>query len=473
MAGGEGALTGKLIGAYQVGELIGAGSLAEVYHARHPSLSWPVALKIFAPGVAANTIYMATMRDIAMRASLLNAGHILPVHGFEQADKLMYLSMPLLPESLRTQLQRTSVLPLYRAVPLLRHIAYGLAAAHSAGIVHRDLKPENVLLDPEGRAYVSDFGIGRDLTPEGVERRSLSTLASLIGTPAYMAPEQLRGLPADQRTDVYALGVIFYEMLTGAPPFSGNTIYEVAAQALTRPIPSPSQHSAGVTPLLERAILRALARDPVERWPTVQRFVVGVNAALPAQLDTMTGPDAMPERVALGYLTMPISPATPVGASVGAPVVADEAAIDDVPTVDLFARDNAPDGAAHAQSSDKIVVPDLRLFRVDPLPTQTERKGSTGFLLVGLALLALGILGMGGALLVNAAQSSYNTVATPTSLPATRAPTHSNIGPLVTPIPTATRKPTVPPAPKPTATHQPTATAIAAATTVVPTSPSP
>ncbi|HEY7973850.1 MAG TPA: protein kinase, partial [Ktedonobacterales bacterium] len=320
---------------------------------------------------------------------------------------------------------------------LLRHIAYGLAAAHAAGIIHRDLKPENVLLDPEGRAFVSDFGIGRDLPPEGVERRSLTTLASLIGAPAYMAPEQLRGLPTDQRTDVYALGVIFYEMLTGTPPYSGNTIYEVAAQALTRPIPPPSQHGVGITPPLEQAMLRALARDPSERWPTVQRFIVGVNAALPIHPDALTGPDAMPERVARGFATMPISPATAAAA----------------PAIDLFAREGASDDGA--QSSGAVVVPDLRLFRVDPLPPLPTRKRPTGLFLAALALLALGVLGMGGALLVNAAQSPHNTVATPTSPPATLAPTQPHIGPLVTAIPTAT----LPPAPKPTATHQPTATA--------------
>ncbi len=395
MAGGDGALAGKIVGTYQVGELIGAGSLAEVYHAQHPGLSWPVALKVFSPSVAANTLYMATMRDIALRASLLNAGHILPIHSFEQGDNLLYLSMPLLHESLRAVLLRANILPLYRAVPLLRHIAYGLAAAHNAGIIHRDLKPENVLLDHEGRAFVSDFGIGRDLPPEGVERRSLTTLASLIGAPAYMAPEQLRGLPTDQRTDVYALGVIFYEMLTGTTPYSGATIYEVAAQALTRPIPPPSQRSVGITPPLEQAMLRALARDPTERWPTVQRFIVGVNAALPTQPGAPTGPDAMPERVARGFATMPISPAT----------------ADAAPTMNLFAREGASDDGA--QSSGAVVVPDLRLFRVDPLPPLPTRKGSSGLFLVALALLALGVLGMGGALLVNAAQSPHNTRSDP------------------------------------------------------------
>jgi serine/threonine-protein kinase len=232
MAEGEGTLAGSRVGAYQLGKLIGAGQLAEVYQAEHPAIPQPVALKIFMLVAAANTAYMGAMHDIASRVQLLKADYILPIHGFGQEGKLLYLSMPLMYESLRSILQRTGYLPLYRAVALLRQIATGLAAAHAADIIHRDLKPENVLLNVAGQGFVSNFGVGRDLSPESVERRSLGTLSSLIGTPAYMAPEQLRGQPADQRADVYALGVIFYEMLTGAPPYSGNTIYDVAAKAL-------------------------------------------------------------------------------------------------------------------------------------------------------------------------------------------------------------------------------------------------
>jgi serine/threonine-protein kinase len=464
MAEGEGTLAGSRVGAYQLGELIGAGQLAEVYQAQHPAMPQPVALKIFMPSVAANTAYMGAMHDIASRVQALKADYILPVHGFGQEGKLLYLAMPLMYESLRSVLQTTGYLPLYRAVTLLRQVATGLAAAHAADIVHRDLKPENVLLNVAGQGFVSDFGVGRDLSPESVERRSLGTLSSLIGTPAYMAPEQLRGQPADQRADVYALGVIFYEMLTGAPPYSGNTIYDVAAKALTTPIPPPSRLVAGINPLFERAILRALARDPTERWPTVQRFIVGLNATLPVR------PDAahIPGR---SFTTMPL---TPHMLGEYAPVIGDEVAIEEVSTEkfpvqsEAATADESAGSAGSTGSSGALPTPDLRLFRVRSRADSPNGRRSLALLLLCAALLLLGIVGVGGALLANAAQSG---VATPTHPPATLAPTHIIIGPLNTPFPTATPKPTATPRPKPTATHAPTATATA---TAIPTeSPTP
>lgn len=455
MAGSEGTLTGSLVGAYRVGGLLGAGQLAEVYQAQHPRQPQPVALKVFAPIVAANTAYMETMREIAMRVGLLNAGHILPVHDFGRDGDVLYLAMPLMRESLRGVFQRMGCLPLHRAALLLQQIANGLAATHAAGIIHGDLKPENVLLDARGQAFISDFGVGRDFSAESVERRSPSTLSSLIGAPAYMAPEQLRGQPTDQRTDVYALGVIFYEMLSGAPPYSGNTIYDVAAKALTKPIPPLAQHVPGITPLLERAILRALARDPAGRWPTVQRFIVGLTTALPAQPDEsegLAGPEAAPGSRGRAFTTVPLAPGAP---SSHVPTSWQHV------TPPASADDDAPTGSI---SSVSIKTPDLRLFRVDPLPPATARKRPSRLVLAGAALALLVILGIGGALLAHAAQSSHPSVAPPTNPPATRAPTQVIAGPQAPQL--STIQPTSPPAPQPTATHAPTATA-------VPTTPAP
>jgi serine/threonine protein kinase len=476
MTGGEGAHTGAhtgaIIGGHQVGTLIGAGPLAEVYETRHPALAQPLALKIFAPGIAAHTAYVETMREIAASAQRLRAAHILPVYDFARDDDHLYLSMPLMRGSLRNLLQRANRLPLAQAIALLRQIAAGLAPAHAAGIVHRDLKPENVLFDTHGHAFISDFGVGRDLPPGGTQHTPLDTLSSLIGLPAYMAPEQLRGLPTDQRSDVYALGVILYEILTGDPPFSGATIYEVAALALTMPIPPLAQRGAIMPPLLERAILRALSRDPTGRWPTAQRFIVGIEATLPAHLPQADAPghanhsetgtdqeasDAAPDQ--------PVSPPLipPLLSAITTDDPARPAPDADAPAVVDEIRDEIEETALANLSlggSSTGVLRDLRLFRVDPLPPLPARRRPIGLLLIGVVFLLLGALAAGGALLAHAAQTSQgNPVATPTQTTTSALPTQFIIDPLQTaqPVPTAkpTAVPTHPPAPRPTATPKP------------------
>ncbi|HEX6543226.1 MAG TPA: serine/threonine-protein kinase [Ktedonobacterales bacterium] len=459
MTGGEGTLTGRIIGAHHVGELIGTGPLAEVYQARHPGLPQPVALKVFVSAVAADSLYVETMREIVGRSRHLEADDVLPVYDIGRDGEFLFLSMPLMRESLRDVVRSAAPLPLHRAVPLLRQIAYGLSVAHAAGIIHLDLKPENVLLDADGQAYISDFGIGRDLTPESIERRSLTTLASLIGTPAYMAPEQLRGHPTDQRADVYALGVIFYEMLTGVTPFSGNTIYEVAAQVLTRRIPPPSQHVAGIAPLVERAVLRALTRDPAERWPTVQRFMVGLNAALPARPDLSDGLNVVPGGPAQVH-ARPVTPPHLLMATegtaqgeAGADGIADEAVRDNASTRKAPDRANSANSANSPDlfgNSGTVVVPDLRLFHVDPLPPQSKRGWHMRLLLLGIALALVGILILGGALLANAAQPTHNKSGAGTSTPlATMTPAQGNSETLTMPYPAAKRAATGAPSPTP------------------------
>ncbi|HKT38031.1 MAG TPA: hypothetical protein VJR48_06630, partial [Ktedonobacterales bacterium] len=198
-----------------------------------------------------------------------------------------------------------------------------------------------------------------------------------------------------------------------------------------------------------------LARDPPERWPTVQRFIVGLNATLPVR------PDA-PHIPGRSFTTMPL---TPHMLGEYAPLIGDEVAIDEVSTEKFPAQPiEAPaDEPAGTGSSGALPTPDLRLFRVRSRADVSGGRRPLTLLLLGALLLLLGIVGIGGALLANAAQSG---VATPTSPPATLAPTHIIIGPLNTPFPTATPKPTVTPRPKPTATHTPTATPTA---TIAPT----
>ncbi|HEV2460086.1 MAG TPA: serine/threonine-protein kinase, partial [Ktedonobacterales bacterium] len=158
-----------------------------------------------------------------------------------------------------------------------------LEAAHTLGLVHRDVKPENILLDAEGNALLTDFGIARPLTAlrqVGVAR-TLAQTGMPIGTPEYMAPEQLRGVsPLDQRVDVYALGAVLYELLTGTPPHEAASPFEVAALALSAPIVPPSQRNPEIWPALDQVVLKALAREATNRYPDMESFSAALEVAL-------------------------------------------------------------------------------------------------------------------------------------------------------------------------------------------------
>src|SRR5262249_5611592 len=171
-------------------------------------------------------------------------------------------------------------LPVQEAVAVAVQVAEALEAAHVRGIVHRDVKPENVLLDSDGRALLTDFGIARELAflrrPDSVQ--TLAATGLPVGTPEYMAPEQLRGGPVDQRADVYALGAVLYEMLTGRAPHEATTPYEVAALALTAQILPPSQLNPDVWPQLEAVTMRALAKNAHQRYHSLASFIRGLYA---------------------------------------------------------------------------------------------------------------------------------------------------------------------------------------------------
>jgi serine/threonine protein kinase len=194
-------------------------------------------------------------------------------------------------ESLRDRLLRGVPLPVEEAVQIAVQILSGLGAAHAQGVVHRDVKPENILLDDHGVAKLTDFGIARRLT---IRRTSGGpTLAGTglpVGTPQYMAPEQLRGEDLDQRADIYALGAVLYETLTGQPPHIADTPYEVASLVLTAPIAPPSSHNPVIWPELELVMLKALGRKPADRYANAASFAEALQDALLAHETVLLAP---------------------------------------------------------------------------------------------------------------------------------------------------------------------------------------
>jgi serine/threonine protein kinase len=276
-----GGLTGQWLGDYQLQEVLGIGGTAEVYQARDAVINRDVAVKVLPLALAADPSYVERFRNEAQAVGALNHPNIVPIHHFGEQGPYLYLVMPLMKESLRDRLLRGAPLSVEEAVQIAVQILSGLGAAHAQGVVHRDVKPENILLDENGVAKLTDFGIARRIT---IQRASGGpTLAGTglpVGTPQYMAPEQLRGEDLDQRADIYALGSVLYEMLTGLPPHIADTPYEVASLVLTTDAAPPSTRNQEIWPELEQVMLKALSRKRDDRYANATNFAEALQDAL-------------------------------------------------------------------------------------------------------------------------------------------------------------------------------------------------
>ncbi|MBW3553397.1 MAG: protein kinase [Gemmatimonadetes bacterium] len=261
---------GDRIGPYRVEREIGSGGMATVYLARDGKHDRPVAIKVLRPGLAATLGTERFLREIEIASSLTHP-HILPLFDSGEADGLLYYVMPYVEgESLRERLARETRLPVDDAIRLADQISSALAYAHERRIVHRDIKPENILLTGD-RAVVADFGIARALAAAGQGRLTLT--GTSIGTCAYMSPEQARGTGAvDGRTDLYSLGCVMYEMVAGQVPFDGPTPLTVLAQHSAMAPPRLRSTDPAVPLFLERAVQRAMAKDPRDRFRTAREF---------------------------------------------------------------------------------------------------------------------------------------------------------------------------------------------------------
>ncbi len=261
---------------YTIGRELGRGGMATVYLAQDLKHDRQVALKLLKPELGAVLGGERFLREIHIAASL-NHPHILPLLDSGEADGLLYYVMPYVAgESLRQQLNRQTQLSIDEAIELTRQVAAALDYAHRHGVVHRDIKPENILLQ-EGEAVVADFGIARALRVAGGERLTETGLS--LGTPHYMSPEQASGTQElDGRSDVYSLACMLYEMLVGDPPFTGATGPAIIARQLVDPVPSLRTVRATVPEALERAIEKALAKVPTDRYDTAGEFVAAAGA---------------------------------------------------------------------------------------------------------------------------------------------------------------------------------------------------
>jgi WD40 repeat protein/serine/threonine protein kinase len=270
----RGDLTGQMLGNYEILSLLGRGGMAEVYLARQSSLDRRVAVKVLLPHVSRDPLVVARFQREAQVVSQLRHPNILPVFDFVSRDGGAYIVMQYADAgTLKDRLGQP--MSMVQAMPILTQIGAVLDHAHGAGIVHRDVKPSNILLDHTGRAYLADFGLA--FLSENVEKLTLSGMA--MGTPDYMAPEQAQGKAATGESDLYALGVIAYEMLTGTVPYEADSAIGVAMKHITEPVPPASTRNNAIVPAMEEVLYRVLAKQPANRFGTAHEFLVALSLA--------------------------------------------------------------------------------------------------------------------------------------------------------------------------------------------------
>ena len=402
-----------LDGRYRVEDCIGSGGMATVYRGWDDFLRRPVAIKVLAPGLAADPSFVERFKREASAAARVAHPNVVTVYNWGSCDGTYYIVMEYVDGcTLRDRLYPEGPLAETEALAIGAEIAAALEAIHAQGLIHRDIKPHNVLLAGDGRVKVTDFGIAY-----ATGSQHLTQTNTVLGTAQYLAPEQILRQSVDQRTDCYSLGVVLYEMLVGQPPFAGDSPVAVALQhAYSRP-PAPRERRADLSSEVEEIVLTALAKDPAERYQSAAAFKAAIEAVRALAISS-------------GTLALPIPPP------------------------------HAPPG-----------IPADRIVSTPPAARHSLSPQARWFLAVPLLLLL--VIGGGKALMRQPsglaltdirAASTASVVPSPSVAPTTAAPARgvSLLFPTA-PAPTAT------PQPPPTATPAP-ATATA---TPVPPSPTP
>ncbi len=287
-------LIGQVIGNYRVESLLGAGGMGQVFRARHIHLDRLVALKVMHAGLSHDPGFQARFRQEARAIAALQHPHIIEVYDFGEQNGLMYLVMELLSDgSLRGLMQKHAregkPWSLTLAIDLVQQAAEGLAYAHSQGMIHRDIKPDNMLLRAASGApgrfvlKITDFGLARM-----AEGSTMTATGTAMGTPAYMSPEQCQGAHVDHRSDIYALGVVLYEVTTGYLPFTATTMSEAAYKHVFVPPTPPRQVRADLPEPLEAIVLRCLAKRPEDRFAGAAEVAASLKALLTRPDPTLT-----------------------------------------------------------------------------------------------------------------------------------------------------------------------------------------
>ncbi|MBN1966458.1 MAG: protein kinase [Anaerolineae bacterium] len=277
-------LAGQTLGPYLIREQIGGGGMGRVYRAYHPATDRDVAIKVLSPDLAGIPDFQARFEREARVVASLQHIHILPLFDYGQAEDLPYLVMPYISGGTLRDYLDANRPSIQEAARLFTQIADAVHYAHQHNVLHRDLKPANVLLDTNGNALLTDFGLTRM-----AELGSSLTGSQAIGTPSYMSPEQSQGAAVDTRTDIYALGILLYELMTGSVPFHADTPLALLFKHVTQSPPAPRAQCPDLDPAIEKVILKALAKQPDDRYQTAGAMVEALQRALAGGLETEAG----------------------------------------------------------------------------------------------------------------------------------------------------------------------------------------
>lgn len=286
-------MTPQTIGRYQIKSKLGQGGMASVYHAFDPAFQREVAVKVLPPEFLNDATFRARFEREARTIAALEHPAIVPVYDVGEEAGQPYLVMRYMPGGALTKRLKAGPLPIAEIAGITRRIGSALDEAHRQGVIHRDLKPGNILFDRYGEAYLSDFGIARPVESAG----TLTGLGGAIGTPGYMSPEQIQGVELDNRSDVYALGVMVFEMLTGHNPFKADTPAMTMVKQMTEALPPLRRLKPDVLPQVESVVQQATARERDNRTPTaaeVARLLAEAAAATARAANLMAAPQESP-----------------------------------------------------------------------------------------------------------------------------------------------------------------------------------